>query len=70
MTRLSRNSITWKNQTGATIISADARDPKATTGARIAMTLRFQLATSSTTQICPKRNTVNNKPDSQQGMTE
>ncbi|KAI3335200.1 hypothetical protein F4824DRAFT_501163 [Ustulina deusta] len=62
-----------EDSAGTTIISSDAWHLKVTAGERIAMALLFQLAAGAkgaTTQICPKCNTVNNKSDSQQGMTE
>ncbi|KAF2967256.1 hypothetical protein GQX73_g6345 [Xylaria multiplex] len=68
-----KNQYHLEDPAGTTIISADAWHLKVTAGATIAMTLLFQLAAEaigSTSQICPKCNTVNIKPDSQQGMTK
>lgn len=71
--KVAKKEYELEDATGMAVISADNWYAKVTAGARIAMSILFQLASRTKAldaQTCPRCQTINSKPNPQQGMTE
>lgn len=71
--KVAKKEYELEDTAGMAVISADNWYARVTAGARIVMSILFQLASMAKAldaQICPRCQTVNSEPNLQQGMTE